>query len=165
MSIFKYYRITLLFTFLLNINLYAQKTEFTNNKSVMKQTELVQKFYDSLAKGDFETVNILLTDDLIWHQPGKGVLSGSYKGKDVVFAHLSRMAELSKGSFGIEVDFISENRNLVAVSVHFSLSVDGNSMTMKGIDVFRIEENKICEVWLFSERIEEEDAFWTNLAK
>ncbi|MDO4782710.1 MAG: nuclear transport factor 2 family protein [Capnocytophaga felis] len=131
----------------------------------MKQTELVQKFYDSLAKGDFETVNILLTDDLIWHQPGKGVLSGSYEGKDVVFAHLSRMAELSKGSFGIEVDFISENRNLVAVGVHFSLSVDGNSMAMKGIDVFRIEENKICEVWLFSERIEEEDAFWTNLAK
>lgn len=149
---------------LLSVNMYAQKKEFTNNKSVMKRITLVQNFYNSLAKGDFESVTAILADDLIWHQPGKGVISGSYKGKDMVFNHLSRMAELSKGSFGIEVDFMSENRNLVAVGVHFSLSVDGNSMAMRGVDVFRIEGDKICEVWLFSEKIEEEDTFWTNLS-
>ncbi len=130
----------------------------------MTHTELVQKFYNSLAEGDFETVNSLLTDDLIWHQPGKGVISGSYEGKERVFAHLSKMAELSKGSFGIEVEYLTDNKNLVAVSVHFSLSVDNISMKMRGIDIFRIEENKICEVWLFSEKIDEEDAFWNSLA-
>ena len=35
-------------------------------------------------------------------------------------------------------------------------------MRMRGIDLYRIENDKIQEVWLFSERIEEEDAFWTE---
>ncbi|MDR2274212.1 MAG: hypothetical protein LBF27_25110 [Sphingobacterium sp.] len=33
------------------------------------------------------------------------------------------------------------------------------------IDLLRIEDNKIKEVWLFSEKIADEDAFWNNAAK
>jgi len=36
---------------------------------------------------------------------------------------------------------------------------------MRGIDVYRVEDDKIQEVWLFSERIDEEDAFWTETLK
>ena len=36
---------------------------------------------------------------------------------------------------------------------------------MRGIDVYRVEDDKIQEVWLFSERIDEEDAFWTEALK
>ena len=33
---------------------------------------------------------------------------------------------------------------------------------MRGIDLYRVENDKIQEVWLFSEHIDEEDAFWTE---
>ena len=51
----------------------------------MTKTEVVNQFYVSLAKGDFEKVSSLLSDDLVWHQPGKGSLSGTYEGKEAVF--------------------------------------------------------------------------------
>ena len=54
----------------------------------MTKTEVVNQFYVSLAKGDFEKVSSLLSDDLVWHQPGKGSLSGTYEGKEAVFSHL-----------------------------------------------------------------------------
>ena len=85
-----------------------------------KKTEKVSQFYVALAQGDFETVGALLSDDLVWHQPGKGALSGIY---------------------------------------------NGNSMEMKGVDLFRFETGLTKEVWLFSERIDEEDRFWTALAQ
>ena len=131
-----------------------------------KKTEKVSQFYTALAKGDFETVGALLSDDLVWHQPGEGALSGVYNGKQNVFAHLGRMAQLSNGTFAIDqVDYVTENGNLVVASVGFAVSANGHSIEMKGVDLFRFENGLIKEVWLFSERIDEEDSFWTSLSK
>jgi len=33
-------------------------------------------------------------------------------------------------------------------------------MKMKGIDLFKVENNKITEVWLFSDSQTDEDQFW-----
>ncbi|MGP1460299.1 MAG: nuclear transport factor 2 family protein [Bacteroides sp.] len=131
-----------------------------------RKTEKVSQFYAALAQGDFDTVGALLADDLVWHQPGKGALSGIYYGKQNVFAHLAKMAQLSNGTFAIDqVDYLTENGDLVAASIGFAVSANGYSMEMKGIDLFRFENDLIKEVWLFSERIDEEDRFWTALVQ
>lgn len=119
-----------------------------------------------MAQGNFETVGALLSDELVWHQPGKGTLSGVYNGKQNVFAHLGRMAQLSNGTFAVDqVDYITENGDLVVAAVGFAVSTNGRSMQMKGVDLFRFEDGLIKEIWLFSEQIDEEDRFWTALAQ
>ena len=131
-----------------------------------KKTEKVSLFYAALAQGDFETVGTLLSDDLIWHQPGKGAVSGIFSGKQNVFAHLGEMAQLSNGTFAInQVDYVTENGDLVVAAVAFAASAGGCSIEMKGVDLFRFEDGLIKEVWLFSERIEDEDSFWTPLVQ
>lgn len=98
----------------------------------------------------------LLSDDLVWHQPGKSALSGVYNGKQDIFAHLGRMTQLSSGTFAIDqVDYITENGDLVVAAVGFAASANGCSMQMKGVDLFHFEDGLIKEVWLFSERIDE----------
>lgn len=131
-----------------------------------RKIEKVHQFYTALAQGNFETVGALLADDLVWHQPGKGALSGVYNGKQNVFVHLGKMAQLSNGTFAIDqVDYVTENGDLVVASIEFAVSASGNSMQMKGVDLFRFENDLIKEVWLFSERIDEEDRFWTALVQ
>lgn len=131
-----------------------------------QKIEKVRQFYTALAQGDFETVGALLSDDLVWHQPGKGALSGVYSGRQNVFAHLGRMAQLSNGTFSIDqVDYVTENGDLVVAAVGFAASVSGHSIEMRGVDLFRFENDLIKEVWLFSERIDEEDRFWTALVQ
>lgn len=128
--------------------------------------KLVREYFKALSENDFATVDSLLHDDLIWHQPGKGVLSGTFKGKEAVFAHLGNFTKLSNGTFAIDrVGYMAENNNLVAAEIHFKASAGNESMKMKGIDLFRVEAGKIQEVWLFSEDIDAEDKFWTSLAK
>ena len=131
-----------------------------------KKIKKVRQFYTALAQGDFETVGALLSDELVWHQPGKGTLSGVYNGKQNVFAHLGRMAQLSNGTFAIDqVDYITENGDLVVAAVGFAVPTNVRSMQMKGVDLFRFEDGPIKEIWLFSEQIDEEDRFWTALAQ
>ncbi len=93
-------------------------------------------------------------------------MSGIYSGKQNVFAHLGKMAQLSNGTFAInQVDYVTENGDLVVAAVAFAASASGSSIEMKGVDLFRFEDGLIKEVWLFSERIDEEDSFWTPLAQ
>ena len=118
-----------------------------------RKIEKVRQFYTSLAQGNFETVGVLLSDDLVWHQPGKSVLSGVYDGKQNIFAHLGRMAQLSNGTFAIDqVDYVTENGDLVIAAFGFAASASERSMQMKGVDLFRFEDGLIKEVWLFSEQ-------------
>ena len=80
-----------------------------------------------------------------------------------MFSHLGRMAQLSGGTFAIDqIDYITENDPLVAAAVAFEVFAFSKSMRMRGIDLYRVENDKIQEVWLFSEHIDEEDAFWTE---
>jgi hypothetical protein len=85
-----------------------------------------------LAQGDFETVSALLADDLVWRQTGKGALSGVYSGKQNVFAHLGKMAQLSNGKLAVDqVDYMTENGDLVVAAIGFALSASGHSMERK----------------------------------
>ena len=130
-----------------------------------KNVTIVQTYFDAVAKGDFYTVGSLFADDVVWHQPGKGVQSGTYNGKAELFAHLGNFMKWSNGTFAIDnIEYTTDNGNLVAASIHFKAEKEDKVLSMNGIDLLRIEDDKIKEVWLFSERIEDEDTFWNSVA-
>ena len=129
-----------------------------------KNVETVALFFDSLSNGDMDTVVSLIDDNIIWHQPGQGVLSGIINGKSNVLEHLGRFMELSQGTFSSSYDYLTPNGDLVAVAVQFKAAAKGKSISMKGVDLVKVNNHKITEFWLFSEFIDEEDKFWTALA-
>jgi ketosteroid isomerase-like protein len=49
---------------------------------------------------------------------------------------------------------------MVAASIHFAGRREGASMSMDGVDVLRLKDGKIVEMWLFSGDQAAEDAFW-----
>lgn len=129
-------------------------------------TAIIRQYFDALLKGDLQTAGNLFADDIIWHQPGNGILSGTKNGKGEVFALLGRFMELSNGTFAIDkIDYIASNGPLVVASIHFRAMANGRSIAMRGIDMMRVENNKIKEMWLFSEDSKSEDAFWTALSE
>jgi hypothetical protein len=78
-----------------------------------------------------------------------------------VGALLGGMGATSEGTF--ELRFTGEpmvNGALAAIPVHFSGKRGDVAMSMSGVDVLRVEGDKIVEMWLFSADQEAEDAFW-----
>lgn len=131
-----------------------------------KNVAIVQSYFDAVSKGDFDTVGSLFADDVIWHQPGDGIQSGTYNGKEAVFAHLGNFMKWSNGTFVIdEIEYLSSNVDLVSAEIHFKAEKGELKLAMKGMDLLRVEDSKIKEVWLFSERIADEDAFWNEASK
>ena len=126
-----------------------------------KNTEIVREYFNAVANGDLAKLPDLLSETLIWHQPGSSDLSGTHKGRDVVFGLIGKFMERSQGTFKIDsIGNILANGDFVAVTLQFSGKTDSRAMSMAGIDVLRIENGKIQEVWLFSDDQAAEDAFW-----
>ncbi|MFE9566704.1 nuclear transport factor 2 family protein [Streptomyces sp. NPDC006487] len=130
----------------------------------MTQTDpaaVFQAYYDSLTGGDMERLSTLLADDIVWHQPGAGALSGTYRGRSEVLGLFGEFVGRSQGTFRLVARDVMVNGPLVAATVHFSAErPDHKPLAMHGADLMLIEGGRIAEVWLFSEDQAAEDSFW-----
>ncbi|MDX3526797.1 nuclear transport factor 2 family protein [Streptomyces sp. ID05-39B] len=123
--------------------------------------DIAREYFESIQKGELARVGELLADEVVWHQPGGNQFSGERRGRDAVFAMLGGMMEASQGSFAIDaVHALMGNGDMVAASIHFAGRRGDASMSMDGVDVLRLEDGKIVEMWLFSADQAAEDAFW-----
>ncbi len=115
----------------------------------------------AVAAKDFAAVASLFTDGIAWHQPGKNRFSGTHVGGAAVNKMLGGQAEVTKGTLEIKATSAPMvNGDTFTFPVYFSAKRDGAEMSMEGIDVFRVEGDRIAEVWLYSADQRAEDAFW-----
>ena len=106
--------------------------------------KLGESYVDALMKGEMEKVGQLLSDDVIWHQPGKGHLSGLYQGKQNLFPHLDMFTKLSSNTFRVDkVGTVMANGDLVSATLHFVAERPGRKLSMDGVDLMRVEGGKI----------------------
>ncbi|MBF0779297.1 nuclear transport factor 2 family protein [Streptococcus cuniculi] len=122
--------------------------------------DIFNRYNQGLIVGDFDAVFATMADDIIWHQPGKHSLSGTISGKEALGVHLAQFAQRSNGTFRVLTNWVTENADFIAANVTFQAERGEEVLDMNGIDLFRIENGKIQEVWLFSSDQAVEDAFW-----
>ena len=122
---------------------------------------VVRQYFDALSAKDFGAVAAMMANDIVWHQPGGNQFSGTHRGAGAVNDMIGGMMGVSQGTFELSLSATPmANGNLVAAPVHFTAQREGASMAMDGVDLLRIEDDHIAEVWLFSADEQAEDAFW-----
>lgn len=122
---------------------------------------VVRAYFDALAAKDFPAVSGMFAEDVAWHQPGGNQFSGTHRGGAAVGQLLGGMMTASEGTFELSLTGpLMVNDTVVAVPIRFSGKRDGATMDQDGVDLLRVEGDRIAEVWLFSSDPESEDAFW-----
>jgi ketosteroid isomerase-like protein len=122
---------------------------------------VARRYFDALSAKDFGTVAAMFADDIVWHQPGDNRFSGTHRGSAAVGEMIGGMMAVSEGTFELSATAAPMvNGTLVAAPVQFSGKRGGAAMAQDGIDLLRIEGDRIAEVWLFSSDPRSEDAFW-----
>ena len=117
-------------------------------------------YTEALSRGDFEAVFETMADTIVWHMGGESSLSGIIKGKQALGERLGEFAKRSNGTFRVMTEWAASNDCFVAASL-VSLAEKGNEkLNDPGIDLFKIEDGKIQEVWTFAQYQTVEDKFW-----
>ena len=122
--------------------------------------EVFNAYTEALSKGDFEAVFETISDNIVWHMGGESSLSGIIKGKQALGERLGEFAKRSNGTFRVITNWAASNDCFVAASVVSLAEKEGEKLNDPGIDLFKIDNGKIQEVWTFAEQQDEEDKFW-----
>ncbi|MCJ9751092.1 nuclear transport factor 2 family protein [Neorhizobium sp. BETTINA12A] len=127
----------------------------------MTTIDIGKAYIKAVQTGDQATLGELLSPQIIWHQPGNNQFSGTKNGIAEFGAMMGAMMAKSGGSFAItHAHRYLANGDLVAIEIEFAGQREGAKVDQSGIDLLRVQDGKIVEVWLFSSDPEEEDQFW-----
>jgi uncharacterized protein len=123
--------------------------------SEQENKELIKKGYAAFSSGDVETVMDLFDDDIVWVQPGKSVISGTYRGKAEVMELLGEFAEKR---LTVKVNgLVAEGDTVVALTEVF---VGGE--TGQNADVFTVRDGKTVRAQVHGDTAMLERVFGTR---
>ena len=72
--------------------------------------------FERFVQGDLPALLDLFADDAVWHVPGSMALSGAHHGRESIVAFLRRTAELTGGTYRVELLWtVADDGHLVAV--------------------------------------------------
>ncbi|HET9199670.1 MAG TPA: nuclear transport factor 2 family protein [Dehalococcoidia bacterium] len=122
---------------------------------------LLRSLYEAFGRADMATIDAGFADDVTFHLPGKGPLSGAHEGKQKVFELLGRLVEGSGGTFRLEVhDVLGNDEHAVGLTTN-SASREGKSVSYQATLVAHLRDGKVAEVWEMFDDPNKVDEFWS----
>ena len=124
--------------------------------------ELVRRFHDAQQLGDAAALMDMLADDIVWHVPGRNLLSRDYHGKAEVAGFWARARELSGGTVRTElIDVLGgEEFGIVLVRVFAERGGERLGGQFQAF-TYRIQDGRVAEFWFMVQDRYAVDAFWS----
>src|SRR5689334_620633 len=73
--------------------------------------------YEAFGRGDLATLETLFAPDVVWHEPGRNPVSGTYKGWDELVGLFVAYAERSGGTFVAELeDVLADDDRAISIA-------------------------------------------------
>jgi ketosteroid isomerase-like protein len=122
--------------------------------------EVVRTWYQAFHDRDMDTVMALLADDAIMHVPGHNQFSGDWQGKAALRDLWDRIKAFTDGTFRVKHHDIASSDNHVFVLVGAWAERDGQAIEERDVEVHRVEDGRIKEIWLYIDDVYRGDVFW-----
>jgi ketosteroid isomerase-like protein len=121
---------------------------------------LLKNGYAAFERGDMAALTELFSPDVVWHLPGNNQLAGTHRGRDAVFATFAKTAQVSGGTFKVELhDVIANDEHVVALT-RATGNHGGRSLDSNDADVYHMKDGKVTEMWSFAGDQAATDAFF-----
>jgi PPOX class probable F420-dependent enzyme len=120
---------------------------------VHSNVRLLEVFYRAQAAfyaggDDIAALGGLLTDDIVWHVPGRSPIAGHYHGHREVLGYFAARRAHAKATFRVRSRAILADDQRAVQLADGELERDGQLRTWQTVGVFHIAEGKIAECWL-----------------
>jgi ketosteroid isomerase-like protein len=123
-------------------------------------TELLEKVYTDFAKGDFAAALSALPAQMTFQISGKSLLAGKYDKSSFLTGYLTKLKELSGGTFQLEVHDILASDRHATVLVTSRLTRAGKPVELRGVHVWRFEKGQAVAWYEYPRDLYQFDAIW-----
>jgi ketosteroid isomerase-like protein len=127
--------------------------------AVHPNEELLRREYEAFARGDREALEGIFADGITYHIPGRNPSSGTYRGKEEVFALFARDRDVA---FESELhDVIANDSHAIALS---SIKAEAGGLVYEdlSVHVVHVIDGRIAEAWFFPGDQYAADELWSR---
>lgn len=112
-----------------------------------ENADLVRSGYEAFQRGDLAAFDSILTEDCVWHVPGRGQLAGDKKGRQATVEYYGKLGLLSEGTMKVDLHDVVANEEHVVGLHRFSAQSAGKSVDGTTAIVFHVRDGRISEAW------------------
>jgi ketosteroid isomerase-like protein len=133
-----------------------------DTKAAEANAALILNGYAAFSRGDIPSALALFAEDILWHVPGRGVLSRDYRGHTEVLGFFQHFMTLSDGTFRIQIDEIFAKRDRVVVLCTESARRSDRVWSSPQVHVWTVKDGRATMFWQYQGDQQTEDEFWSN---
>jgi ketosteroid isomerase-like protein len=97
------------------------------------------------AGGAGEPLRELLTEDVVWHVPGRNPIAGDHTGIEAVMDYFERRRALARATFKVDVRTVASNGDVVFQLAGGAAELGGREVAWETVGVFRVSGGRISE--------------------
>jgi ketosteroid isomerase-like protein len=110
----------------------------------MAAADVMRRYREAAARGDFEAAFGMFADDIVFRIPGRSPFAGEHTGREAAMAYIDAARALHDGITVEVVDaLVSEERFCLIVVEDFG------DRQIRRANVYRVRGEQIAEVWIF----------------
>ena len=122
---------------------------------------MLRRVYSAAAEGDVEKLRELIHPDVVWHVPGRNVLTGDYKGFEEVLGLFGQLAAMTDGTFQSQLhDVVAGDDHVVGLHTERG-EREGRSLHARLALIGHVRDGRLSEVWEGHLDAEAFDSFWS----
>jgi acyl-CoA thioesterase FadM/ketosteroid isomerase-like protein len=114
------------------------------------------------AGGPLEAVADRLTEDVVWHVPGRSPIAGDHRGRDAVVAYFRQRRELADNTLRIEIRESLADEVAVVELADGHACLAGEDASWRTVGLYRLEAERIAEAWLVPFDVDHFDLVWSR---
>ena len=116
--------------------------------SAQENLRVAREAQDAFERGDFERLDELTADDVVWHEIG---LAEPKRGKSALRAEMP--ANVDYEITGTAHDILASDDHAIAL-VEATATRGGRTLTYRTAEIYHIRDGRIAERWAFSDDTE-----------
>jgi ketosteroid isomerase-like protein len=121
---------------------------------------IVERIFDAFARKEGLALRGLFAEDAVWHVPGRGVMAGTYRGRDAIFRFLVALPKQTDGTYRSELIDVLASDDRAAALYRARGERHGRMLELDQVLLFRIEGSRVREVLALPSDADAFETFW-----
>jgi ketosteroid isomerase-like protein len=128
--------------------------------SAADNERIVRRIFGAFAQKEGLALRGLFADDAVWVVPGRGVMAGTYRGREAIFRFLAKLPKETGGTYGSELIDVLASDQRAAALYRARGERHGRFLEVDQLLLFRIDGSLVREVLALPSDPDAFEAFW-----
>ena len=130
--------------------------------SAAENAAIVRRIFDAFARKEGLALRGLFADDAEWAVPGRGVMAGTYVGREAVFRFLAKLPKETDGTYGSELIDVLASADRAAALYRARGVRHGRILELDQVLLFRFERGLVQHVLALPSDPDAFESFWAE---